>query len=53
MFRSGFCSSGRILPIVLKRGMSEVLKNMPKRQIFKEFNLLVYKRDGVASSHCI
>lgn len=49
----GVFSSRRMLAIVLKRGLSEVLKNMPKRQIFKEFDLLVYKRDGVSSSRFI
>lgn len=42
------CSSGRILPISLKRGMGEILKNIPRREIFKEFNLTAFKRNGVA-----
>lgn len=47
------CSSGRILPISLKRGMGEILKNIPRREIFKEFNLTAFKRNGVALSQFI
>lgn len=53
MSRSGVCNSGRILPIALERGMNESLKSMPQRQIFKELNLIVFKRDGAASFHFI
>lgn len=53
MSRSGVCNSGRILPIALEREMNESLKSMPQRQIFKELNLIVFKRDGVASFHFI
>lgn len=48
MSRSGICNSGRILPIALEREVTESLKNMPQRQIFKELNLIVFKIGGVA-----
>lgn len=53
MSRSGIGNPERILFIALERGKTELLENMPQRQIFKELNLIVFKRGGAASFHFI